>query len=171
MALFQATPARRRQVMIVLLVLATCGAVIRHFAANPSTLRDVGTLMLVLWLPAVGNLIAYLIRQFPRDSRPVPVGFPAGGAFTPHLQVLLQPLQQQTPGAPSPECILVVGRRGFTARTRDPLVAIGLSDRVAIELLQPRLALRELKPGTEFHLLVAGAAVATGTVLATLPEP
>jgi len=46
--------------MAVMLVLAAAGGVIREMAPNPSVLRDIGTLMLVLWLPAVGNLVCYL---------------------------------------------------------------------------------------------------------------
>ena len=51
--------------MAVLLFLAVIGAAIRHWADNPSLLRDIGTLMLVLWLPAVGNLVAFVIRRVP----------------------------------------------------------------------------------------------------------
>jgi hypothetical protein len=43
---------RRQVVMCVLLGLAAAGAAIRHWADNPSLARDIGTLLLVLWLPA-----------------------------------------------------------------------------------------------------------------------
>ena len=64
-ATMKATSPRRQLAMCVLLGLALVGAGIRHWADNPSTLRDVGTLMLVLWLPAVGNLVGFVIREFP----------------------------------------------------------------------------------------------------------
>ena len=79
-----ATPARRRLAMIALLVLAASGGVVRWVAPNPSTLRDLGTLLLVLWLPAVGNLIAYFIKRIPRSAPPA-TEFAPGAAFAPQL--------------------------------------------------------------------------------------
>jgi hypothetical protein len=49
--MFEATPQRRKAVVIVLLALAVVGGAIRHWASNPSTLRDLGSLLLVLWVP------------------------------------------------------------------------------------------------------------------------
>ena len=167
MPLFKATPARRRNVMIALLVLATGGALVRHFAPAPSTLRDIGTLLLVLWLPAVGNLVAYLLRRIPRKA-PQAADFDDSLAFVPHLQVSLQPVAPAAiPDSDAHRCILVVGRRGFTARLQQPVGRIFAvpTDSVPLQLLQPSLALRELKPGVDFHLLVGTAAVASGVVL------
>jgi hypothetical protein len=173
MALFTATPARRRLVMIVLLLMAASGGVIRHFAANPSTLRDIGTLLLVLWLPAVGNLVAYLIRKIPR--RPPPVTTFAA-AFAPQLQVRLQAVDVDAQARAALDsgqrlCTLVVGRRGFTARGEQPvarMLATAPAEAQELELLHPGAALGELQPGTGFHLLVGRTAVATGSVLAAV---
>ncbi|MES2785777.1 MAG: hypothetical protein V4684_09960 [Pseudomonadota bacterium] len=63
------TSARRQIVMGVLLVLALIGAAVRFWAPDPSAARDVGTLLLVLWLPAVGNLVAFAIGKVQARSR------------------------------------------------------------------------------------------------------
>ena len=53
----KATSSRRKLIVIVLLALALVGAGMRQWAPNPSLMRDVGTLLLVLWLPVIGNVI------------------------------------------------------------------------------------------------------------------
>ena len=45
-------------IVFVLLILALAGAAIRQWADNPSITRDIGTLLLVLWLPIIGNVVA-----------------------------------------------------------------------------------------------------------------
>ncbi|GAB3646570.1 hypothetical protein [Ramlibacter alkalitolerans] len=162
-----ATPARRRMVMIVLLLLAVLGGFIRKFAAPASTLHDVGTLLLVLWLPAVGNLIAYLIRRIPRRPQPAPelprAVFPAGSAFTPHLQARLEAIGALP--AQHADCLLLVAGQAFTARLSAPMAqALAAPQPQPIELLRPAAALPRLAPGTAFHLLVGTTAVATGRV-------
>ncbi|NPC59094.1 hypothetical protein [Caenimonas soli] len=57
------TSSRRQLVMATLLGLAIVGAAMRYWAPNPSTARDIGTLLMVMWLPAVGNIIAFAVRQ------------------------------------------------------------------------------------------------------------
>src|SRR4051812_45547657 len=112
-----ATPSRRRLAMALMLALALSGGLIRHYAPAPSTLRDFGSLLLGMWLPAVGNLIAWLVRQLPR-SAPPPTDFAPGSPFQPQLQVRVDPV-------PLPEGwlagldpaehrgVLLVGRHGF----------------------------------------------------------
>ena len=158
--------------MATLLLLAVAGGVIRHYAENPSTLRDIGTLMLVLWLPAVGNLIAYLIRRIQRPA-PQANDFAAGSVFTPHLQVRLQALEapRELRDAIAPgqrRCIVLVGTQAFRARLAVPLEeVIGAPGEkmLALELLRPALGLAALPPGSEFHLLAGNTAVAKGQVL------
>ena len=167
-----ATPSRRRLAMIVLLLLAVAGGFIRANAPDPSTLRDIGTLMLVLWLPAVGNLIAYLIKKIPRSVPPA-TSFPVGSTFVPQLDVRLQATEMPKDllAALAPDerqCTVLVGRSGFTARVGKPLgqlLATSGSQALALELLHPAVALPRLKPGTDFHLLAGTTAVAKGTVL------
>jgi len=168
---FIVTPLRRRLVMVVLLGLACAGAVIRHQAPDPSTLRDVGTLLLVLWLPAVGNLIAYLIRRIP-TRRPRPTTFRPGADFSAHLQTsidsvsapadwlaTLDPLEKR--------CTVLVGQSAFTVRSAAPLAQWipHAPQTLALECLVPSVALRELVPGTAFHLLIGTTAVAQGRVV------
>lgn len=172
-----ATPSRRRLAMAILLAVAAGGALIRLYAPNPSTLRDVGTLLLVMWLPAVGNLVGYLIRKLPRRAPRAAPGFAADAAFVPQLHVRLQAIDLPTPAraaldARTPHCTLLVGQQGFTARMAQPVVqalAGTQQDVVALEFLRPALALRRLPPGTAFHLLLQGTAVATGTVAGAPP--
>ncbi len=52
--------------MATLLGLAIVGAAMRYWAPNPSATRDIGTLLLVLWLPAVGNLVSFVVREWHR---------------------------------------------------------------------------------------------------------
>ena len=169
---FTVTSAGRRLAMAVLLLLAIAGAVIRAMAPDPSTLRDIGTLLLVLWLPAVGNLIAYLVRKIPRRA-PQARGFAAGAVFMPHLQVRLAAtgLVADLPSALASAgncCTLIVGKGGFTARLEGPLPAQP-DQVVALELLRPSVALARLQPGTEFHLLVGATAAAKGSVVEVTP--
>ncbi len=169
---FTVTPTSRRLAMAAMLTLAVSGGVIRDYADNPSTLRDVGTLLLVLWLPAVGNLIGYLARKIPR-SAPPPTDFPAGAPFTPHLNVQLQSVELpedflSTLGPAVRMGTLLVGRQGFTVRTAQPMaqsLAAPGSHMVMLELLRPAAGLPHLPTGTDFHLLVGTTAVGKGCVV------
>jgi hypothetical protein len=167
-ALFTATPARRQAVMIVLLSLATAGAVIRALAPNPSTLRDIGTLLLVLWLPAVGNLVAWFIKRIPRKAPPA-TEFASDAAFAPQLRVRLERTElaaSMSPGASA--FVVLVGRRGFVARLGAPIgrvLAVPGEQEAMLELLHPAGALPRLGAGTQFHLLVGTQAVAKGRVV------
>jgi hypothetical protein len=163
------TSSRRRIVMATLLAFAVAGAVIRYLAPNPSTLRDIGTLLLVLWLPAVGNLIAYLVRRIPRRASRSR-SFPDAGAFVPHLQARLEAVELSLPlqrslAASSAECLLLVGREAYTARLSQPVArALSQPRPQPIQLLHPARALPQFRPGTDFHLLVGSTAVARGRV-------
>ncbi|GAB3765136.1 hypothetical protein GCM10028796_21720 [Ramlibacter monticola] len=164
-----ATPARRRIAMGVLLVLAVAGGVIRELAPSPSVLRDLGTLMLVLWLPAVGNFVGYLKGKLPRAAPP-PLRFAAGLAFSPHLEVDLERVPLPPDFAATLENdqlgTLLVGRRGFSVRFETPLRA-WLQEGEAtsmLELLLPESARGHLEAGTAFHLLADAQAVAKGVV-------
>ncbi|MBI5277561.1 MAG: hypothetical protein HY854_13985 [Burkholderiales bacterium] len=165
------TPARRRIAMGMLLVLAAAGGVVRELAPDPSVLRDVGTLMLVLWLPAVGNLIGYLKGKIPQAAPP-PTHFAPGLAFSPQLEVQLQrlPLPPGLVPALDDELLgtVLVGRRGFSVRFEMPLRAWlqGTGDgRSMLELLRPASAGSHLVAGTAFHLLAGTQVVAKGVVV------
>ena len=166
------TPSSRRMVVAALLALAMAGAIVRWFAPDPSTMRDVGTLLLVLWLPAVGNMIAFAARQLPRGAPP-PVDFEEGSAFKAQLTARVEsvPLPAgfvQSLSATDGRCFLKVGRRGFTVRFMEPLARV-LGDAgnqsLSIELLRPAAGLPHLAPGTKFHLMLGTQAVAKGHVV------
>jgi hypothetical protein len=171
---YAVTSSRRRIAMAVLLLLAISGGIVRKYAPNPSTLRDVGTLLLVLWLPAVGNVLGYLRGRIPRSPPPV-TEFAPGSPFTPHLELMVETVVDPASLAAALEgddrrCTLLVGRHGFTARGADPLAtALGSpgAQTLVIELLHPRVALRKLAPGTAFHLLAGTIAIAKGSVSRT----
>jgi hypothetical protein len=164
------TSSRRRLVMCVLLALAVAGSVIRQQAPTPSALRDFGTLLMVMWLPAVGNLVAYLLRKIPPRKLP-PVAFEADAPFSAQLLAHINtvPLPAgwiEKLDASERRCTAIVGRRGFTVRSEAPL-SQWLRDApptLALECLVPSVALRELLPGTAFGLLVGSTVVARGVL-------
>lgn len=157
--------------MAVLLVLAASGGVIRALAPDPSISRDVGTLMLVLWLPAVGNLIAYLTTKLPRRAPP-PTRFAPDMPFSPQLEVSLQRLAVPPDLArsiPADQLATVlVGGRGFTVRFATSVahwIAGDGDSNEMLELLRPSAALVHLREGTDFYLLVGQQPVAKGRIL------
>ena len=79
---------RRQIITVVMLVLALIGGLVRWFAPQPSLARDLGSVLMVLWLPIVGNIIAWLIQRA-KTPKHVPQGFTAGTVFEPHAQVEL----------------------------------------------------------------------------------
>jgi hypothetical protein len=169
---YTVTPSHRRWAMIALLTLALAGFVIRHFAANPSTLRDIGTLLLVLWLPLVGNLVAFFVRRIPRRAPPA-TEFAVDAPFSEDVRVSVEPVPLpdgllQALDPPTRRCTLLAARSGFTARLAQPLVQAlaGTGERaLALQLLHPAVALARLPAGTEVHLLVGRTGVARGRVL------
>lgn len=173
----KANSARRKQIVIALLVLALAGAAIRLLAPAPSTLRDLGTLLLVLWLPIIGNVVGYFFGKLPR--RATPPAFAPEQPFNPHLLVALTPLaaaavQASAAGSAAP-FTLVLGSEGFSARCAqpeawtDPALADG-DFPCAVEFAAPALALPRFPQATPFVLAAGTGAVARGRVLKVLRE-
>lgn len=169
---FTVTPRGRQLAMAVMLALAVAGAVIRSRAPNPSIWRDIGTLLLVMWLPAVGNLIGFLARKLPKAAPP-PTQFAPGSPFTSQALARFQavPLPDgflDTMDRHDPRAVVISGRHGYTVRLDRP-VADWLASPdpapVPLEFLLPKVALRALAPGMAIHLLVGKTAVARGVVL------
>jgi hypothetical protein len=167
-------PHRRQTIVIGLVACAVIGAVLRLAAPNPSALRDLGTLLLVLWLPVIGNVVGFLMRKLPRRAPELP--FDPDQPFTPHLRAELTPLPG--PGgvprrlpAPGALCTVVLGHEGFTARcgplTGGPDQAGGSGPLpvVEMELSRPVLAAGRLGEGAAFVLAFGTQAVARGRVL------
>src|SRR3954447_27023758 len=122
---FTVTPRARQLAMAVMLGLAISGAVIRWQAPPHSVWRDIGNLLLVMWLPAVGNLIGFLMRKLPKPAPP-PTEFAAASPFT--LQALAQ--FQAVPLPPGfvksmnrqdPRAVVISGRHGYTVRLDRPV--------------------------------------------------
>lgn len=170
----KATSSRRQLIVFVLLVLALAGAAIRQWADKPSITRDIGTLLLVLWLPIIGNVVAYVIVrvQGARRARRS-AGFAPDAAFTPHLLVEVTPVDPATSALPpvsneERNCTLVIGNEGFTARAALPLaqwLTAGAARPVELQLLRPALALPRLPAETTFRILAGRSLAASGRVL------
>jgi len=172
---FTVTSRGRQLAMAVMLALAAGGAVIRWQAANPSTLRDIGSLLLVMWIPAVGNLIGFLVRKLPRPA-PVPTRFAEGSPFQRQMTAELERVDLPAGFAASLDPVdargtVIAGRHGYTVRLDQPMAqwlagGNGALQPVALQFLLPEVARRALAPGMPIHLLVGEkTVVAKGRVL------
>ena len=171
--------SRRRLIVAILLCVAVGGAVVRHYAAPGSTTRDIATLLMVLWVPIIGNVIAWLIGKWPRRApAAAPPGFDALGAFTPGALAEItfrKPAlpSQDTPIAPGEyRCALVLGKEGFSARWMVPAgdaLERGKPAALEVEFLSPAVALPRFQPGTTFRVLIGDSFVADGRILQLRP--
>ena len=184
--------SRRKLIVVVLLLLAVTGAAIRHFAAPGTTTRDIGTLMLLLWIPVIGNVVGWLMARLKRPPKPAPAPLAeaaaAAGAsiakaletpFRAHLRcdITLRPAAVPAEDLLIAEgehfCAFVVGKEGFSGRWQVPAGGAfrrGTTQRLPIELLSPAVALPRLTPGTAFRMLVGEAFIGDGRVVGTLDE-
>ncbi|MDZ4103686.1 MAG: hypothetical protein U1E12_18630 [Hydrogenophaga sp.] len=165
--------SRRQIITVVLLVLALIGGVVRGFAPQPSMARDVGTLLMVLWLPIVGNIIGWLMQRA-RTPKHRPLGFAPGTVFEPHARIELTLLAAETPRLSRPiragcfDGALVVGSEGFTTRLAVPSDGEPVPEvpcTLEVQFLRPELALAQLTVGTRFALLSGRTVLGTGCVL------
>ncbi|RYF79588.1 MAG: hypothetical protein EOO29_16750 [Comamonadaceae bacterium] len=178
---------RRRLIVIFLLCVAVAGALIRHFSAPGSTRHDIGTVMMLLWLPVIGQVVGWVFgkvrqwrqqRQTQEEAAPVgPLAFDDAAPFAPQLWVELTLRPSSLPAenfAISPGvygCALVVGTQGFSARWRvEPGEALprGTPRALQVEFLKPALALPCFAPDTAFRMLVGETFLADGRVLRAL---
>ena len=167
------TSSRRQIITAVLLLLALGGGLVRWLAPQPSLARDIGSLLLVLWLPIIGNIIAWLVGRV-RAPKAAPPGFAAGSPFLPTARVTLTLLAADVPAQSRPiraglfPCMVAVGHEAFTARLQVPPDAEPVPEvaqDLALELLRPELALPKLPAGTEFMLLSGRSLLGRGRVL------
>ena len=164
----------RRQIMAVLMLgLALIGGLVRWFAPQPSMARDVGSLLMVLWLPIVGNVIGWLMQRA-RAPTHQPLGFAAGIAFEPHARIELTLLAADTPRLSRPiragyfDGALVLGSEGFTTRLAVPSDGEPVPEvpcTLEVQFLRPELALAQLTEGSKFALLAGRTLLGTGRVL------
>jgi hypothetical protein len=169
--------ARRRLIAIVLLCVAVGGALMRHFAAPGSVTRDIGTLLMLLWLPIIGNVIAWLIAKLRRPAAAEPAGFEAGSAFHPHalVELTLRAARLPSEDTAMPEgehrCALVVDNEGFSARwfvAPGEAIRRGKAQAIRIEFLAPTVALPRFQRDAAFRMLVGESFVGDGHVLQVL---
>lgn len=170
--------SRRKLIVILLLAVAVAGAAIRWRADPASTLHDVGTLMMVMWVPIIGNVIAWAVRKLRRPVVEAPSFGPAS-AFRADLRVSLTLRESQLPAAngalPAGEyrAALVLEKEGFSARWRVPpgqALPRGQAETLDIELLSPAVALSRFANGTSFRVLTGDSFIGDGTVLQVLPR-
>lgn len=168
---------RRRLIVIILLCVAVGGAFVRHFAAPGSTLRDIGTLMLLLWVPIIGNVIAWLIGRMRRPAAPAASPFDARGPFEPHalVELTLRPPKLPSHDAPVAEgehrCALVVDNEAFSVRwwvQPGEGFRRGTAQAIEVEFLAPALARPRFLRDTAFRMLVGESFIGDGRVLRLL---
>ncbi len=169
--LFHASAPRRKLIVIVLLLLAVTGGAIRAWAVNPSMLRDIGSLLLVLWVPVIGNVIAYLVRQFTiARSHSFRRDQPFAGELLVEMLPLVQ-LSAVTAPMTGNDCALVVGTEGFTVRLPQPVgdwLAAGIGVQMQVQFLKPGMALPLFAPDTPFRIVAHQRLVGQGRVLRVL---
>lgn len=165
--MFQATPQRRKLVVIVLLVLAVVGGAVRHWAPKPSGLRDFGSLLLVLWVPVIGNVIAFFVRKFKLSQVP---GFAVDRPFAGQLTIEMTSLVAAPDRLQGDACALVVGTEAFSARLSRPLAGLRHDAPLVTEaeFLHPAMALPQFAEGTPFRVIANNQLVAQGQVLQRL---
>jgi hypothetical protein len=166
--------SRRKLIVIILLCVAVGGALLRQFAAPGSTIRDIGTLLMLLWVPIIGNVISWLIGRLRRPAPPAPSPFDERASFDPQLlvELTLRPPLVPAEDIPVPagehRCALVIGNEAFSARwwvAPDRSFRRGTSQTLEMEFLAPLLALPRFQPGASFRMLVGEAFVGDGRVL------
>ena len=166
------TSSRRQIITAVLLLLALGGGLVRWLAPQPSLARDIGSLLLVLWLPIIGNIIAWLVGRA-RTPKAAPPGFAPGSPFIPTARVTLTLLAADVPAQSRPiraglfPCMVAVGHEAFTARLQVPPHAEPVPEvaqPLEVEFLRPEVALPKLKPGTDFTLLSGRTLLGRGQV-------
>ncbi len=168
--------SRRKIIVIVLLAFAVLGAVIRHYAVPGTTTRNIGTLLMVLWVPVIGNVVGWLIGKARRPAAvpAAPPDFADGSVFEPHAQVEITlrpaavPAEDRLVTEGEHRCALVVGNQGFSARWfvgAGDGFRRGQAKMLQVEFLAPATALPHFAPGTVFRMLVGEAFIGDGQVM------
>ena len=164
--------SRRQIITTVLLLFAVGGGLLRWLAPQPSLARDMGSLLLVLWLPIIGNIIAWGVARAHKPKN-APPGFAPDSPFTPSAHITLTLLAAEVPSQSRPiraglfHCMVVVGHEAFSARLQVPPHAEPVPEvaqPLEVEFLRPEVALPKLKPGTDFTLLSGRTLLGRGQV-------
>ena len=170
--------SRREIITAILLLFAVGGGLLRWLAPQPSLARDMGSLLLVLvlvlvlWVPIIGNIIAWVVAQAHKPKN-APPGFAPDSPFTPSAHITLTLLAAEVPSQSRPiraglfNCMVVVGHEAFSARLQVPPHAEPVPEvaqPLEVEFLRPEVALPKLKPGTDFTLLSGRTLLGRGQV-------
>ena len=164
--------SRRQIITTVLLLFSVGGGLLRWLAPQPSLARDMGSLLLVLWLPIIGNIIAWVVARAHKPKN-APPGFAPDSPFTPSAHITLTLLAAEVPSQSRPiraglfHCMVVVGHEAFSARLQVPPHAEPVPEvaqPLEVEFLRPEVALPKLKPGTDFTLLSGRTLLGRGQV-------
>ena len=168
--------SKRRQLFTgIMLALALLGGLVRWQAPQPSLARDLGTMLLVLWLPIVGNVIAWLVQRA-RTPRQLPAGVAFSDTFQPDARIELTLLPADTPSQSRPiragdfVGALAVGSEAFTTRLSVPPGGEPVPEQPILldaQFLRPELALAQLRPSTRFVLLAGRTTLGTGYVVSS----
>ena len=164
--------SRRETITAILLLFAVGGGLLRWLAPQPSLARDMGSLLLVLWLPIIGNIIARVVARAHKPKN-APPGIAPDSPFTPSAHITLTLLAAEVPSQSRPiraglfHCMVVVGHEAFSARLQVPPHAEPVPEvaqPLEVEFLRPEVALPKLKPGTDFTLLSGRTLLGRGQV-------
>ena len=168
---------RRRLIVILLLCTAAIAALVRHQAEPGSTVHDVSTVLMLLWLHVLGSIVGWAYGKLLRKPPPAPESFAPGQPFQPQALVAFTLRPASIPAEDIPvkagehRCVLVVGSQGFQMRWQmppDESFRRGQAREAAVEFLAPDKALPLLSQGTSFRMMVGDAFVGDGRVLRLL---
>jgi hypothetical protein len=175
--------SRRKLIVVLLLCVAVVGAVMRHYAAPGSTYRNLGTLLMLIWLPVVGNIVGWLMARIRRPRAPAASAPPAiepGAVFRPHAlaELTLRPASVPAEDVPIREgehrCALVVDNQGFSVRWIVPQgepFRRGMARTVEVEFLAPDVALPIFHADTAFRMLVGESFIGDGHIVRVSGPP
>ena len=162
--------SRRYLIAVALLVAAVAGALLRSFSSPQSTSYYLGTLLMVMWIPIVGNIIAFAVRKVgptaPAESPILSTTFVSQMVVELDLDAerSLQLLKRERDG--KIHGLFVLGTEGFSVRISpiEDQAASGGKD-AEVQFLASETALPKFSAGTTFKLAQGRSFVGTGRVL------
>jgi hypothetical protein len=168
--------SRRFFIVAVLLVTGVAGALLRSFSSPQSTPYYVGTMLMVMWVPVVGNIISFLVNRL-SPAAPVRPSFSSAMPFVP--QVVVKLVLSLAPGQGlamnesdgKHHCLFITGTEGFSARVSPLETEIaGEALCAEVQFLLPAAALPKFPIGRTFEMKQGGRVVGTGQVLSLSPS-
>lgn len=160
------TESSRRYLIVGLLAVAACiGAIIRYFAPKNSDLHNIGSLLMIIWIPIVANILIY----FAKKRRPIVLvsqGFSQGALFIPHALVEVTFNHSVSIKAGEVGCIFAVGTEGFSTRVLLPQeYAPEEAVQVQAQFLVPIAALEKISAISTFQLFQGATKIGKGRLL------